>query len=199
MFQFGGDEESGGGLVSENRSDSTKSSLSNFIVSENYINKIEQQPSFDNDINLAGQSQKKKGKLNEMFVLRNLKVMVKRDQMRHKTRSIEEKVQLRIARKDPAQRRIQAIKKCFHTVVEKPIMFLLHITIPNSEKEKWRRNFAMVNPPCATLFLLMTSHSKCLSVILSLLIQISSFFQNSMYPIQSNKSASWSVSPLESR
>ena len=78
MPMFGGDEESGGGLV---RSDiSTKSSLSNFIVSENYINKIEQrQPSFDNDINLAGQNQKKKGKLNEMFVLRNLKVMVKRD------------------------------------------------------------------------------------------------------------------------
>ena len=82
MFQFGGDEESGGGLVRENRSDSsTKSSLSNFIVSENYFNKIEQQQksSFDNDINLAGQNQKKKGKLNEMFVLRNLKVMVKRD------------------------------------------------------------------------------------------------------------------------
>ena len=86
--------------------------------------------------------------------------------MRHKTRSVEEKALLRIARKDPSQRRIQAIKKCFHTVVEKPIMFLLHVTIPTSEKEKWRRNFAMVNPLFATLFFFFSSHSKYRSVIL---------------------------------
>ena len=96
-----------------------------------------------------------------MFVLRSLKVMVKRDQMQYKKqRSIEEKHLLRIARKDPAQRRIQAIKKCFHTVVAKPILFVLELTIPISESEKWRRDYAMLNPTCALLFFLISTECK---------------------------------------
>jgi len=55
-------------------------------VSENYFNKggdalQQEEKQTESDINLAGGQAKKPTKLNEMFVLRSLKVMVKRDQM----------------------------------------------------------------------------------------------------------------------
>ena len=90
---------------------------------------------------------KKSVKLNEMFLLRNLKVKIRRDKMRQKkaTRSTE---------------KYYLLQKCFHAVVVKPILFLCHLTIPQSESEKWRRSFAMLNPTCALLFFLATSDSK---------------------------------------
>ena len=68
---------------------------------------------------------------------------------------------LRIARKDPAERRVQAIKKCFHSVIEKPLLFIIKLTIPTSESEKWQRSIAMVNAPCALVFFLLATDSKC--------------------------------------
>jgi len=44
-------------------------------------------------------------------------------------------------------------------VVAKPILFVLNLTIPISESEKWRRDYAMLNPTCALLFFLISTES----------------------------------------
>ena len=97
-----------------------------------------------------------------MFILRNLKVTVKRENLkRPKLNSKEEKQAMRIQRKDPAERRKQALLNCFHTVIEGPVRFMCKMSIPCSEKEKWNNNFAACNPVCCVLLFLVASDSKC--------------------------------------
>lgn len=105
---------------------------------------------------------KKKKNVSDMFILRNLKVTVKRENLkRPKLNSKEEKQALRIQRKDPAERRKQALLNCFHTVIEGPVRFMCKMSIPCSEREKWNNNFAAANPLCCVILFLVASDSKC--------------------------------------
>jgi len=112
---------------------------------------------------------KRKNKLNEMFILRSLKVSIKRKN--HKTArsdSKEAKSKLRIERKNPSERRRQACKNFFHTVIERPVRFICKVTIPTSEREKWHRGFASTNPTGGYLLFLIASNRKYFLVSLTL-------------------------------
>ena len=100
--------------------------------------------------------------LNEMFILRTLKVSIKRKNL--KGNSKEAKNKLRIERKSPAERRREALSNFFHSVIEKPVRFILRITIPTSEKEKWHRGFACANPVGSLLIFLLASDRKFFQV-----------------------------------
>jgi hypothetical protein len=97
-----------------------------------------------------------------MYILNNLKVSIKRKNLKSRKRSssVEEKVKLRILRKDPAERRKQAVKDCFHTAVEQPVRVVCKATIPTSEEEKWHRGFASVNPTLGLLLLFVAFDRK---------------------------------------
>ena len=99
-------------------------------------------------------------KHNEMYILRTLKATIKRENLSlWKKGSTEEQARLRMERKDPGQRRLQAFKNCLHIVILKPIRFLLQLTIPNSESDKWNRQYASVNPPCGLILILIATNS----------------------------------------
>ena len=99
-------------------------------------------------------------KHNELYILRTLKATIKRENLSlWKKGSTEEQARLRMERKDPGQRRLQAFKNFLHIVILKPIRFLLQLTIPNSESEKWNRVFASVNPPCGLILILIATGS----------------------------------------
>ena len=66
----------------------------------------------------------------------------KRTGHRKRKSSTEKKAKMRIKRKDPAERRKQAIKNVCKTVVEKPIEHVCSVTIPISEETHWNRNKA---------------------------------------------------------
>lgn len=105
--------------------------------------------------------QRRKNKLNEMFILRSLKVSIKRENFKKDRRNSKEvKSQLRIERKDPAERRRQACVNFLHTVIERPVRFICKLTIPTSEKEKWHRGFASCNPTGGFFLLMIASDRK---------------------------------------
>lgn len=69
-----------------------------------------------------GPTQRKKTQLNQLYILQNLTVKIKREQIRrNRSNSKEHKASMRLQRKTPAERRRQALQKCFGTAIEKPI------------------------------------------------------------------------------
>ena len=74
---------------------------------------------------------------------------------------MEDKNKMRIQRKNASEKRIQAAKDLLHNIIERPINIICRMTIPVSEKAKWHRGFASVNPTCSLITILIPADSKC--------------------------------------
>lgn len=108
-----------------------------------------------------GPTQRRKTHLNQLYILQNLTVKIKREQIRrNRSNSKEHKASLRLQRKTPAERRRQAVQKCFGTAIEKPIHKVCQLTIPITEKEKWNRSLSTIHPTMGLLFMLYSANSK---------------------------------------
>jgi len=65
---------------------------------------------------------------------------------------------LRLLRKSPAERRKQALQKCFGMIIEKPIHKACQVTIPITEKEKWNRSLSSIHPTMGLIFFLFATN-----------------------------------------